>query len=294
MSDCKEGDIVVRKKYGGDVMFRIVDILPKEDGTELAVLKGLFLRLIADAPLGDLCLVSQHDLNTQRIKTDIVYKDHVNQVLRRRGKRDRIGWRNDLGEKKEKRLPFYDVPGRVLHIDGDPEYLDLCIKTYQQMNMEVVGKLIPETQQPDVIAGLIREHQPDILVLTGHDSVMGGGGTRDYADLDNYRHSKYFVKAVQNARDVCYSKDDLVIFAGACQSHYESIVAAGANFASSPQRIFIHCYDPVFVAEKVAFTPIAQTVAINDAITSSITGIDGIGGVETFGKFRLGLPKSVY
>jgi spore coat assembly protein len=292
MGECKEGDIVVRKKYGGDVMFRIINILHGEDGTETALLKGLFLRLIADAPLGDLCMVNLHDLNTQRVKTDILYQDHVNQVLRRRGKRDKAGWRNEAGEKKEKRLPFYDVPGKVLHIDGDAEYLNLCLKTYNMMNMQVVGKLVPETQQPEVIVQLIKEHQPDILVLTGHDSIVSG--TRDFADLENYRHSKYFVQAVQNARNVCYSKDDLVIFAGACQSHYESIVAAGANFASSPQRIFIHCYDPVFVAEKVAFTPIAQTVAINDAITSSITGIDGVGGVETRGKFRIGLPKSAY
>lgn len=292
MGDCKEGDIVVRKKYGGDVMFRIIDILHREDGTDLALLKGLFLRLIADAPIGDLSLVNQHDLNTQSIKNDVIHQDHVNQVLRRRGKREKTGWRNDSGEKKEKRLPFYDVPGKVLHVDGDSEYLELCLKTYNQMNIQVVGKLIPETQQPDVIADLLNEHQPDILVLTGHDAIVGG--TRNFSDLNNYRHSKYFVKAVQNARNICHSKDDLVIFAGACQSHYESIIAAGANFASSPQRIFIHCYDPVFIAEKVAFTPIAQTVAINDAITSSITGIDGVGGVETRGKFRLGLPKSPY
>ncbi|HBS58443.1 MAG TPA: sporulation peptidase YabG [Firmicutes bacterium] len=292
MGNCKAGDIVVRKKYGGDVMFRIVDISQEEDGTELALLKGLFLRLMADAPLGDLCLVNQHEVNIQRIKTDVIHQDHVNAVLRRRGKRERSGWRSEPAEKKEKRLPFYDLPGRVLHVDGDQEYLELCVKTYQQMNMPVVGKLIPETQQPDVICDLISEHRPDILVLTGHDSLVGG--TRAFADLDSYRHSKYFVTAVENARKMCYSKDELVIFAGACQSHYESLIAAGANFASSPQRIFIHCYDPVFVAEKIAFTPIAQTVAINDAITSSITGIDGVGGVETRGKFRLGLPKSPY
>jgi len=86
----------------------------------------------------------------------------------------------------------------------------------------------------------------------------------------------------------------LVIFAGACQSYFEAILAAGANFASSPTRIFIHAYDPVFIAEKVAFTPISKTVDINDAITASVTGHDGVGGVETRGKFRLGMPKSPY
>jgi spore coat assemly protein len=292
MGDYKEGDIVVRQKYGGDIMFRITTITHEEDGTELALLKGLFLRLMADAPLGDLEIVSQHDVNTQQIRADIINQDHVNQVLRRRNKKEKASWRSETGEKKEKRLPFYDIPGRVLHIDGDQEYLDLCVKTYTQMNISVVGKLVTETAQPDVVVDLLKEVQPDILVLTGHDSLLGG--SRSFSDLNNYRHSKYFVQAVQNARSYCYSRDELVIFAGACQSHYESILSAGANFASSPQRIFIHCYDPVFIAEKVAFTPINQTVAINDAITSSITGIEGVGGVETRGKFRLGLPKSPY
>lgn len=292
MENCKEGDIVVRKKYGGDVMFRIVNIMKEDNGTELALLKGLFLRLMADAPLGDLKLVEGHDLNTQRIKTEVVSQDHINQALRRRNKREKPCWRNDTGEKKEKRLPFYDIPGKVLHVDGDQEYLDLCLKTYQQMDISVVGKRVDEKDQPEIIVELVKEAQPDILVLTGHDSILGGN--RNLSDINNYRHSKYFVKSVENVRNYCCSKDEIVIFAGACQSHYESILAAGANFASSPQRIFIHCYDPVFIVEKVAYTPISQTVAINDAIASSITGIEGVGGVETRGKFRLGLPKSPY
>ncbi|HWR07173.1 sporulation peptidase YabG, partial [Sporomusa sp.] len=81
-------------------------------------------------------------------------------------------------------------------------------------------------------------------------------------------------------------------FAGACQSHFEAILSSGANFASSPNRIFIHAYDPVFIAEKVAFTPINKTVEVSDAITASVTGIDGVGGLETRGKFRLGMPKT--
>jgi spore coat assembly protein len=292
VGDYEKGNIVVRKKYGGDVMFRIENIITREDGPDEALLKGLYLRLIADAPLGDLTLVTPHDLCTQRLKTEVVSQDHINQVLRRRGKREKAYWRSEPYEKKEKRLPFFDIPGRVLHVDGDQEYLDLCLKTYQQMNIPAVGKQVTEKEQPDIIVSLLKEVQPDILVLTGHDAILGGN--RNFSDVNNYRHSKYFVQAVQNVRSYCCSKDELVIFAGACQSHYESILAAGANYASSPQRIFIHCYDPVFIAEKVAYTPISQTVAVNDAITSSITGIEGVGGVETRGKFRLGLPKSAY
>jgi spore coat assembly protein len=99
---------------------------------------------------------------------------------------------------------------------------------------------------------------------------------------------------VKKARIFEPARDDLVIFAGACQSYFEAILAAGANFASSPNRIFIHAYDPVFIVEKVAFTPIAKTVNLGEAIAASVTGIDGVGGVETRGKFRLGLPKTHY
>jgi spore coat assembly protein len=88
--------------------------------------------------------------------------------------------------------------------------------------------------------------------------------------------------------------DDLVIFAGACQSHYEALLAAGANFASSPQRVMIHAYDPVFVVEKIAYTSIFDPISIREVITDTITGFSGIGGVETRGKFRLGLPTSPY
>ena len=42
------------------------------------------------------------------------------------------------------------------------------------------------------------------------------------------------------------NKNKLAIFAGACQSYYEEIMNAGANFASSPGRIFID-----FFSEKM-------------------------------------------
>lgn len=86
----------------------------------------------------------------------------------------------------------------------------------------------------------------------------------------------------------------MIIFAGACQSHYEALLDSGANFASSPHRILIHALDPVFIAEKIAYTPINQTVNIFDVVKATITGTDGLGGLETRGKYRIGLPRSPY
>ncbi len=47
------GNLVVRKSYGGDIYFKVVDI---QDG--IALLKGVFQRLMADAPVEDLIPVA--------------------------------------------------------------------------------------------------------------------------------------------------------------------------------------------------------------------------------------------
>ena len=72
-----------------------------------------------------------------------------------------------------------------------------------------------------------------------------------FNDIYNYRNSKYFINTVNKARQIKLNKD-LVIFAGACQSYYEELIKAGANFASSPAIILIDFLDPLIVAEKVA------------------------------------------
>ena len=59
----------------------------------------------------------------------------------------------------------------------------------------------------------------------------------------DYLHSLDFVEAIKKAREYQPDKDALVIFAGACQSYYELLVASGANFASSPSRKNIHALD---------------------------------------------------
>lgn len=86
---------------------------------------------------------------------------------------------------------------------------------------------------------------------------------RNFNDLYNYRNSKYFIKSVEEARKQSIDKD-LVIFAGACQSYYEGIMLAGANFASSPARILIDFMDPLVVAEKIAITNSDKFVSIRD------------------------------
>ncbi len=286
MASIKVGDIVTRVSYSRDVFFKVVDLC--EDG-EYATLKGLNIRVLADAPISDLVLPSPaevRDYKKNYIKKSNEYMERI--FYRRELERESRFTRSETQEGNG----FFDVPGMVLHIDGDEEYLELCMSTYKQLAINAHGINIPEKEQPRKIRGLLLEYNPDILVVTGHDGLLKN--TKNFNDIQSYRHSKYFIDTVRNARKYEPSLDDLVIFAGACQSFYEEILRAGANFASSPHRVFIHALDPVFIIEKVAYTPINKIVSAKDVIDSTITGIKGIGGVETRGKLREGLPRSPY
>ncbi|MDI3534026.1 MAG: spore coat assemly protein [Thermosediminibacterales bacterium] len=286
----KVGDVVSRKSYNRDVYFKIIDIVGSE-GNAKAILKGLELRILADAPLDDLEKVTTQDIREYKKN----YIRASNECLEKIFSRRKI-YRQMRTAKSNIKLDerdFFDRPGRVLHIDGDGEYLQICMNTYKQLFIEAVGENIPEWEQPQRITRLLKQHSPDILVITGHDGLINKNKS-SFTDINSYRNSKYFIESVKKARQFEPALDDLVIFAGACQSFYEGLLAAGANFASSPHRVFIHALDPVFVIEKIAYSPINETISIKDVISSSITGIKGIGGLQTRGKLREGLPRSPY
>jgi len=283
----KPGDIVVRKSYGGDIYFKIKEI---RLGAAEALLAGMDVRLLVDAPLKDL---EKKDATAIFMYRHQCIQNHSrclrNVYARREMERKKDGLYRTLDASEDE---YFEVPGKVLHLDGDEEYLEKCMGAYKQLDIPAYGFNLPEREQPQRVVDLVKEYHPDILVLTGHDSLKKG--TRDFSSLDNYRASKYFIEGVKKVRQLVPGRDDLVIFAGACQSHYEGILAAGANFASSPRRVLIHAYDPVYVVEKLAYTSINESVSIKDIIGTTITGIEGVGGVETRGRYRLGYPKSPY
>jgi len=106
----------------------------------------------------------------------------------------------------------------------------------------------------------------------------------DFNDIYNYRNSRYFVNTVKEARKNLKLKKDLVIFAGACQSYYEELINAGANFASSPARILIDFIDPLIVAERVATTDCYKYLTIKEIEEELRDGERGINGVGAMGK----------
>ena len=292
------GDLVVRRSYDKDITFKIIDIKKDENGNNIYMLKGMSIRIIADSKKEDLEKVDEKFVGEKEKILNSRVNEVLNKVISLRGDNNANEALKNLtrGSKsnkpKENKDLIFGRPGKILHIDGDSEYLEMCLKVYKQLSLEAVGRAIVEADQPKVIVDLVREIKPDIVVLTGHDSVIRN--TEDYLDLDNYRNSRYYIESVKALRNYNSSYDELVIFAGACQSCYECMLDAGANFASSPNRVLIHCLDPVLVCERIAYTRIDKVVAITDVINNTITGIKGIGGLQTRGKYREGYPRSAY
>jgi spore coat assembly protein len=199
------------------------------------------------------------------------------------------GFYRDTANEREQ---SFKRPGKVLHLDGDQDYLETCLKEYKKRGIDAIGKHVQEREQPSYVYRLLQEHKPDILVLTGHDGISKD--QKNYSNINSYINSRYFIEAVKEARRFNVDMDGLVIFAGACQSMYDGILKAGANFASAPHRVLIHALDPVMVTEKLAFTSVDRVIMPLDVINNTITGLKGIGGLQTRGKFRNGYPKEPY
>ncbi|GAB3805430.1 sporulation peptidase YabG [Virgibacillus kimchii] len=277
-----KGDLVTRISYGYDLLFRIGSI--KEGIVQLF---GEDIRLEADAPTDDIVLVKSRDLEKRRKKGK--EREEFSYRL----------FRQDYQLMKEKReyqstdgyyyeAQYFQLPAKVLHLDGDQMYLKKCIELYKRVGLQVHGVHLNEKEMPVKIGELITKIQPDIIVITGHDAFSKNKGEK--GDLRAYRHSRYFAETVREARKINPDLDQLIIFAGACQSHFEHLIRAGANFASSPLRINIHALDPVYIAAKIAYTSFMDKVGVRDALRNTLTGDKGMGGVETRGLLRTGMP----
>ncbi|UJL46474.1 sporulation peptidase YabG [Virgibacillus sp. NKC19-16] len=276
------GELVTRKSYNNDLLFRVASV--KKD---IVNLYGEDIRLQADAKAEDLLQVQARELEKRRQKgkeqeefSYRLFRQDYQLMREKREYQSTDGYHNHAS--------YFQLPAKVLHLDGDQNYLRKCIELYQRMGLQVHGVHLHEKDMPLEIGALVERIQPNIIVITGHDSFSKNKGIK--GDLRAYRNSKYFAETVREARRANPHLDQLVIFAGACQSHFESMIRAGANYASSPLRINIHALDPVFIAAKIAYTPFMEKVSVWDALRNTLTGDKGMGGVETRGLLRTGLP----
>ena len=185
----------------------------------------------------------------------------------------------------DKRISQRFITGKILHLDGDRKYSEKSYQYYRKLGLDAVVKNIPEYKQSKVVYELLNKYNPDILVITGHDGMIKRG--TNYNDIYNYRNSRHFINTVKEARRYDLEKGKkTVIFAGACQSYFEAIITAGANFASSPARILIDFLDPLIVAEKVATTSEYKYINIEDIVKELRDGKKGVGGVGSNGRMK--------
>jgi len=281
------GDLVVRQSYGGDIAFRIEDIYQ-----DSAILKGTDFRLLADSPLKDLTKVPYSPVSEKTQKAQVKASESLSSLQRHREEQSARNQMQTGGEWGAIKEPaFFEVPGKVLHLDGDPNYLKKSLQAYEQLRVPAEGHYVRESGMADALYRLLPKVQPDILVITGHDGVLKFRRNHDLYSLNSYKNSQNFVSAIQIARQYERNLDALTIVAGACQSHFEALLQAGANFASSPARILIHALDPVYVAAKASFTSIKEIINMNDVLGNTISGTEGVGGIESRGSYRMGLPR---
>ena len=105
------------------------------------------------------------------------------------------------------------------------------------------------------------------------------------------RNTELFVKAVQEARRYEKSHEKLLIIAGACQSNYEELIKAGADFASSPKRVNIHALDPAIIASHISLTEKNKEIDLIELLEKTKYGKDGMGGLIVNGLMYVGYPR---
>ena len=248
----KIGDYVSRNSYNNDIVFKIFDI--KDN---VYYLRGESIRLEADSDKNDL-------------KREENINDDFNPELDNYRNLDRDDY-------------FY-LPGKILHIDGDSEYLEKCMNFYKKNKVRAYGILCMENDFSENIINNLKLYNPDILVITGHDAYYR-------KKRNGYKNTLNFVNAVKEARKFEKSHEKLIIIAGACQSDYEELIKSGANFASSPKKINIHALDPAIVACSLAFSDKNKNIDLIDILNKTKYGPLGFGGIITTGTMYIGYPR---
>lgn len=255
------GDLVSRNSYGNDIIFKVISV-----NNNAVELRGVDVRLCADSHIEDLRKEDASKLNNDK------------ELLER-----------FEGITTLDRDEYFYMPGKVLHIDSDNDYLNRCMKFYDNAGIRAYGINLKEEEIYKELPKYLKDLAPDIVIITGHDSFMKNKGNKN--DIENYKNSENFIKAIKIARQYEDSPDKLIIIAGACQSDYEELIKAGANFASSPKRINIHALDPAIIAVSVALSDRNKSIDLINILNKTKYGPEGIGGIITNGAMYTGYPR---
>lgn len=101
MREIKKGDIVSRNSYGNDIIFTVKRILKLNDKKEVAILKGIDVRVECDAPLDDLKILSKEE----QLKRE---KELELRIIKK------IERERTFKENRRKEVVY---TGRILHLD---------------------------------------------------------------------------------------------------------------------------------------------------------------------------------
>lgn len=150
MEEIKKGDAVTRNSYGNDIIFLVKRIIKLANKKQIAILKGIDVRVEADAPIEDLKIVSKEEKikREKELEEKILYKIQ----------KEIVG--------KENRRKEVVYTGRILHLDGDKRYSEKSIMYYKKMGLNATVRNIPENKQSKVVYRLLQIYNPDILVIT--------------------------------------------------------------------------------------------------------------------------------
>ena len=234
------GDLVTRNSYNNDIVFSI-----KKIENNKVYLKGFNERICADSYIDDLQPYNFVRTNEQNEDLPIKNGNFLN--------------------------------GKVLHLDSDIQYLKKSMQLYEKYKVPAIGYRLDEKEMPKKIDELLKLHNPDILIITGHDAIDKQGASIN---------SLYFIECVKVARKYQPNKDSLCIISGACFSSFKELINEGSNISSSPGKVSINVLDPSKVAIMIATTPVYEYVDIPKIISLTSNKEKGMGGIDTKGVAR--------
>ena len=155
------GDLVIIISDSNQFIYKIKEISDK------VCLVGNSYRVIKYVDIGDIRHASSEEINNEKKDIQKVY--------------DKIIQNNSNRHKKA-------IFGRVLHIDGDKEYLESCLGLYKEIGIYSEGIYMSEKEVYKQIEKIMLLITPDIVVITGHDVFYKRSGKKD--DLSRQNRSE--------------------------------------------------------------------------------------------------------
>ena len=155
MKKIKKGDIVGRLSYNKDIIFIVERIIKCSSGKEIAILKGINIRIQADSDIDDLELIEKKEAAESEEKINKRFESKIKNY-------EKLIDNNQI-DKRTKKVIY---TGRILHLDGDKRYSEKSNLFYKKMGLKAIVRNIPENRQANIVNQLIDRYYPDILVIT--------------------------------------------------------------------------------------------------------------------------------